>query len=215
MKHSDYELMKNPLKESKKISMINMKVYQKMLKCRLYPIKEPLLNMPHDWHFQIDSLTAIGYNSQDNCKNADKPPDVLAPANSIHSVEEIDFQSSTDEEIKEQRKVEDETRKQLEEDKKRKEERQNEIKKQKEDEMEASKIAEESETMEKDQIQQLSPEKQRAIKQAKIKKESDTYQGFDIAQLKGYPSMMQEGAIPNNLLNYSLEGSFKNLKRQR
>ena len=50
---------------------------------------------------------------------------------------------------------------------------------------------------------------------AKVKKYSDGLQGFDIDQLKGYPSMMQEGAVPNNLLEISLDGNFDALHKVR
>lgn len=66
-----------------------------------------------------------------------------------------------------------------------------------------------------EQIEELPQEQVRALKLAKVKKESDNFHGFDINQLKGYPSMMQEGAVPNNLLDFDLQTSFENLKLVR
>lgn len=54
--------------------------------------------MEDDWEFFIDSLTAAGYNSVDNDAYAEKPVSLYAPNNSINSIEEIDFQSSSEEE---------------------------------------------------------------------------------------------------------------------
>ena len=62
-----------------------------MVKCKRYPLKEQLLHQPDPWDFQIDSLIAAAYNSDENGKEANKPPDLMAPANSVHSLEEIDF----------------------------------------------------------------------------------------------------------------------------
>ena len=63
-----------------------------------YPVQEKLLHKPGGWDLFIDSLMHTAYNSDENEEWAYNRKDIGAPANSMESIEVIDFESSSDEE---------------------------------------------------------------------------------------------------------------------
>lgn len=67
-----------------------------MMKAKKYPVKELLLHVPDDFEFFIDSLCAAAYNSEEVEQYSQLEPDVYCPENSLESLEEIDFDSSSD-----------------------------------------------------------------------------------------------------------------------
>ena len=70
-----------------------------MMKSKRFPIPEQLLNVPDDWDFFIDSLTAAAYNSEEIEAYSKLLPEVLVPQNSLESLEEIDFKSSSEDSV--------------------------------------------------------------------------------------------------------------------
>lgn len=77
-----------------------MIVLKQLLKVRKFPLRESLLHVPENWQLVIDSLITIAYNSDDQRIQAEKEPDLYAPANSMQSIEIIDLEASSDEEVK-------------------------------------------------------------------------------------------------------------------
>ena len=75
-----------------------------MKNAKRYPVPEKLLHKPGEWNLFIDSIMHTAYNSDENEEWANEVRcDIGAPANSMESMEFIDFESSSDEE--ENRKI--------------------------------------------------------------------------------------------------------------
>lgn len=96
MKYDDAKHLLNPIRDTKGPSIKQARTIMQMMKSKRYPVPEILLNVPDEWDFFIDSLTAVAYNSEDNEIYGELQPDLEAPHNSIESLEEIDFDSSSD-----------------------------------------------------------------------------------------------------------------------
>ena len=99
MKYDDAKHLKNPIRDTKGPSIKQARTIMQMMKSKRFPIPEQLLNVPDDWDFFIDSLTAAAYNSEEIEAYSKLVPEVLVPQNSLESLEEIDFKSSSEDSV--------------------------------------------------------------------------------------------------------------------
>ena len=98
-KYGDSHKLKHPLKEQKGPILNDESTIAKMKQAQRYPIPEKLLHRPLNFDLYIDSLMHAAYNSDENEEWANKKQDIDAPCNSIESIEQIDFYSSSSEEL--------------------------------------------------------------------------------------------------------------------
>jgi len=96
MKYDDAKHLMNPIRDAKGPSIKQARTILAMMKSKRFPVPEALLNVPDDWDFFIDSLHAVAYNSDSIEQYAEMEPDLFAPHNSIESLEEVDFASSSE-----------------------------------------------------------------------------------------------------------------------
>ena len=96
--YDDAKGLKNPLREQRGPSITHARTIMNMMKSTRFPIPEIMINMPDNWDFFMDSLTANGYDSDEINRWLDYKQECAAPENSMESLEEIDFASSSDEE---------------------------------------------------------------------------------------------------------------------
>ena len=101
VKYDDWLQLKNPLRDRTGHNAKDMETVNKIRAAGRYPIPELLIGAEIGYDIFIDSIIQHGYNSDDMAKYASKPLEIEAPANSVESLEEIDFESSSseDEEI--------------------------------------------------------------------------------------------------------------------
>ena len=97
-KYKDAKTLWHPLKEAEGPILNDLATIAKMKAAKRYPVQEKLLHKPDGWDLFIDSIMHTAYNSDENEDWAVNRKDIGAPANSMESMEVIDFQSSSDEE---------------------------------------------------------------------------------------------------------------------
>lgn len=95
--YDDAKGLKNPLREQRGPSITHARTIMNMMKSTRFPIPEIMINMPDNWDFFMDSLTANGYDSDEINNWVAYQQECAAPENSMESLEEIDFASSSDE----------------------------------------------------------------------------------------------------------------------
>jgi len=102
MKYDDASNLKNPLRDAKGPSIMKAKTIKQMMKACKFPVREPILHIPFEYEFFIDSITTAAYNSDELESNAEMGPDVPVPNNSEISVYDYGLsESSSDEEDEE------------------------------------------------------------------------------------------------------------------
>jgi len=99
MKYDDAKHLLNPIRDAKGPSIKQARTIMQMMKTQKFPVQEILLHVPDHWDFFIDSLTSAAYNSDELEAYGELEPDLRAPQNSIESLEEVDFASSSDDSV--------------------------------------------------------------------------------------------------------------------
>ena len=96
--YMDARTLWHPLKDSSTPILNDQATIEKMKKSQRFPVPETILHKPADFQLHIDSLMNDAYNSDENddWTSIRDGLDMECPANSIESIEHIDFQSSSD-----------------------------------------------------------------------------------------------------------------------
>ena len=98
MKFDDWQESDNPLREREGHSDKHMAVIRKIIKAKRYPCPDMLIHCTPGYDIFVDSIITAGYDSDLICRDADVEPESgRVPCHSAESVEDIDFDSSSEE----------------------------------------------------------------------------------------------------------------------
>lgn len=98
IKYDDVKKLANPIDGVQGLSTKQVGAIKHMLRTKRCPMPDPILHMPGDFELFVDSLICRGYNSDEIAESSRYRQEIRAPNNSLESLEEVDFESSDEEE---------------------------------------------------------------------------------------------------------------------